>query len=129
MYAARHERVAVAAELLKREADVNARTIWGLTALDLCVRYNCHQMLKFLLAQRPDYKSTDIHGQSILHQAAKDGDTHTVSALIGTAGVVRVPLDGRDLSGKTAWDYLNHRNNAEVTKLFRDLSTQQEERN
>lgn len=122
MYAARNERVEVAASLLAHGADVNARTIWGLTALDLCVRYNCHHMLKYLLARRPDYDSKDIHGQSVLHQAAKDGDLDTISALMDTDdGILSVLLDGRDLSGKTAWDYLEDRNDAEVTKLFEDL--------
>lgn len=117
MYAARNERVAVAASLLAKGADVNAHTIWGLTALDLCVRYNCHQMLKFLLAQGCDYKSKDICGQTVLHQAARDGDTQTVSALI-EMGVPGVSLDWRDSVGKTAWDYLEDRSDVEITKLF-----------
>jgi ankyrin repeat protein len=49
MCAARNEKVEITAYLLASGAGMTAHTIWGLTALDLCVRYNCHQMLLFLL--------------------------------------------------------------------------------
>lgn len=120
MYAARNEHVEIAASLLRNGADVNAHTIWGLTALDLCVRYNCHQMLHFLLQYGADYESKDIYGQTILHQAAKDADTHTVATLVDT-GLSGVPMDQRDCMGKTAWDYLDERGDVQTTKLFNAL--------
>ena len=77
-------------------------------------------MLKFLLQHGSDHKSRDIHGQNILHQAAKDGDAHTIAALIDM-GVPGLPRDQRDSSGKSAWDYLDDRGDEEITKLFNAL--------
>jgi ankyrin repeat protein len=40
MFATRNEHTEAASLLLDRGPDINARTIWGLTAFDLCVRYS-----------------------------------------------------------------------------------------
>jgi ankyrin repeat protein len=108
IYAARNEKVETAAYLLVSGADLNAHTIWGLTALDLCIRYNCHQMLRFLLQQEADHQSKDIHGRTILHRAASDGDAPIVAMLVdmGMSGVV---VGQEDFLEKTAWDYPDER--------------------
>ena len=111
MYAARNEHVDAATVLLDNGANINARTIWGLTAADLCVRYNCHRMLDFLLFGQAnhrhetyDYTSRDIHGRGILHQAARDGNTAVIKVLLRVHKMDKALLDinHEDCFGKTA---------------------------
>jgi ankyrin repeat protein len=92
---------------------MNAYTIWGLTALNLCIQYNCHQMLRFLLQQEADHQPRDIHGKTILHPVASDGDTRTIAMLVDMdmSGAV---VGQEDIFEKTARDYLHEKGGGEV---------------
>lgn len=129
MYAARNEHVEAATILLENSADINAKTIWGLTAVDLCIRYNCHRMLDFLLFQYDDgndgyrmysYASREIHEQGILHQAAKYGNTAVIKLLIRVheTGKALLDIDHKDCFGKTAMDYALQRGDQQICDLL-----------
>jgi ankyrin repeat protein len=129
MYAARNERVEATTILLESGADINAKTIWGLTAVDLCVRYSCLRMLDFLLFQYDDgndghgmynYASREGQGQEILHQAATYGNSSVIKMLIRVheSGKALLDINHKDCIGKTAMDYALQRGDQQICDLF-----------
>ncbi|KGO69973.1 hypothetical protein PITC_038130 [Penicillium italicum] len=73
MYATRKGRLRSAEVLLAHGANANARTIWGLSTLELCILYGSSAMLEFLLKTAVKISTKDVHGRTILDYAHRHG--------------------------------------------------------
>lgn len=91
--------------LLRKGADINAKTSDGDNALQVGIMYNCHQAVKILLEHGgSDYDYKNVLGRTLLHLAALHGDLDTI-AILRSANLSKVDLTETDkFSGSAQYD-------------------------
>ena len=121
--AAYRSRVQICTYLLEHSGtNIDARTESGLTALMISIERGSHGCLRALLAHGADHLLKDKNGSSILHLAARSGDTTTVGILLRYA-LRRLDVTARDSEGKTALALAKEHTDADPQWLasFREL--------
>ena len=103
-FASRINQVVQARLLLRYGADVNMPdTAVGRSPLHIAIYWNNHGIISLLLNQSARLDVVDDFGMSLLHYAAKFGDTKTLRILIRVGDSIRtaVGADYRNRSGQT----------------------------
>ena len=103
MACSRKDAEAIVDLLLSKDADVNAKTTGGQTALHYCASKQNLDIVRTLLAQKPPASARikDRRDQLPLHRAAAVGSVPIMKALLDA----KSPLNSTDIDG---WTALHH---------------------
>jgi ankyrin repeat protein len=102
----------------ERDIDVNAKDVYGWTALHMAVFHRCSRVVETLMkCSLVDINIQDQRGQTPLHLAASRGRLKIVKALLENGR--NIDLDLKDEEQRTALDLAEEGNHAQVVDILK----------
>lgn len=103
-------------ELLKKGADINARTRFGETPLHYAIAYKQHEIMEFLIEKGCDLNGKSNHGYTPLHNAVFFRNLYAIALLLKKGADISI----KDVSGKTPLSLAEFLNSEAAAELLRN---------
>ena len=100
------------------DADMNAATDHKDTILNFTIKRNAHDILRLIFERGVEYILVTVHGQTMLHTAARMADVQTIS-ILQQYDLSKPDVAAPDHEGKSAIDYVDERDADSMESDFR----------